>query len=200
MNCQEFWDTMPELAASGPGSLHAGECARCAALLGQQAELARGLRAAAAESRGLEAPARLEFRLRNAYRSYNGIAVQPRRTWSGALTWASALAAVVAVALFLVRANQPQPQPAQHRVSSGVELAMDSIDDSMDQDNGFIPLPNVARLEANEDVNLVRVQLPRSAMIAVGYAVSAERASEMVEAEVVLGPDGLAHAVRFLDE
>jgi hypothetical protein len=37
-------------------------------------------------------------------------------------------------------------------------------------------------------------------MIALGYTVEAERAQEKVEAEVVLGSDGLARAVRFLEE
>jgi hypothetical protein len=60
-------------------------------------------------------------------------------------------------------------------------------------------LPNAARIEPNEDLNVVRVEVPRSAMIALGYAVSEDRASESVEAEVVLGPDGLARAVRFLE-
>jgi hypothetical protein len=36
-------------------------------------------------------------------------------------------------------------------------------------------------------------------MIALGLEVSPERASEMVEADVMLGPDGLARAVRFVD-
>jgi hypothetical protein len=36
-------------------------------------------------------------------------------------------------------------------------------------------------------------------MIALGYAVGEDRASEPVEAEVVLGADGLARAVRFLE-
>jgi len=61
-------------------------------------------------------------------------------------------------------------------------------------------LPNAARIAPNEDVNLVRVEVPRSAMIGLGFEVSAERAAEPVEAEVVLGSDGLARAVRFLDE
>ena len=60
-------------------------------------------------------------------------------------------------------------------------------------------MPNAARIEPNEDLNLVRVEVPRSAMIALGYAVSEDRASEPVEAEVVLGADGLARAVRFLE-
>jgi hypothetical protein len=200
MNCREFWDTMPELAADAAASEHIRECAQCAAVLERQSELARGLRAVAAETKNLEAPARLEARLMGAFASYNGLTPRRAPMWPGLLTWASAVAAVVAVALFLVRVNQPPaPHPAQHRSSTGMELASDS-DNSIDSEDGFIPLPNVARLESNEDVNLVRVELPRSAMIAVGYTVSADRASEPVEAEVMLGADGLAHAVRFLDE
>jgi hypothetical protein len=37
-------------------------------------------------------------------------------------------------------------------------------------------------------------------MLVVGLEVSPERVSERVEAEVMLGPDGLARAVRFADE
>jgi hypothetical protein len=47
---------------------------------------------------------------------------------------------------------------------------------------------------------MVRVEVPRSAMLEVGLAVSADRVSELVEADVVLGPDGLARAIRFVDE
>jgi hypothetical protein len=64
---------------------------------------------------------------------------------------------------------------------------------------GFIPLPNAQRLEPGDDFNVVRMELPRSAMTAVGYDVAAERAAELVEADVALGPDGLARAVRFVE-
>jgi hypothetical protein len=37
-------------------------------------------------------------------------------------------------------------------------------------------------------------------MIAMGYAVTADRADERVQADVVLGSDGLARAVRFVNE
>ena len=50
-----------------------------------------------------------------------------------------------------------------------------------------------------DDVNLVRVEVPRSAMIALGLDVSADRAEELVEADVMLGSNGIARAVRFLD-
>jgi hypothetical protein len=58
----------------------------------------------------------------------------------------------------------------------------------------------VEALGPNDEVNLVRIEVPRSALMALGFAVSAERALEPVEADVVLGPDGQARAVRFLDE
>jgi len=55
-------------------------------------------------------------------------------------------------------------------------------------------------MEPGEEVNLVRVELPRSSMIALGFTVSAERAAEPVEADVMLGLDGVARAVRFVNE
>jgi hypothetical protein len=83
-----------------------------------------------------------------------------------------------------------------------VELA--AIDDPNAADSavlgeGFIPLPNAERLEPGDDVNVVRMEVARSTMIAAGYDVPAETASEMVEADIVLGPDGLARAVRFVE-
>ena len=49
-------------------------------------------------------------------------------------------------------------------------------------------------------MNLVRVELPRSSMISLGFAVSEEREAETVEADVMLGADGVARAVRFLED
>ena len=208
MNCREFWNTMPELAGDRGGARldHERDCPRCAALLERQRALAEGLRAVAAQGRQVEAPARLEARLVRAFRSHNGVAAgRPQLAWVPALTWMAAAAAVLALALLLVRDRQPQP--AGRGIPGRIELAAlqlpasaETAGDSLYADGGFIPLPNAARVGATEDVNLVRVELPRSSMIALGYPVSAERASEAVEAEVVLGADGLARAVRFLDD
>src|SRR5260370_40662293 len=81
-------------------------------------------------------------------------------------------------------------------VQRTVELAVAQPQDDYD---GFIPLPNSAGAAADgEDVNLVRVEVPRSAMIALGLDVSADRAEELAEADVLLGSTGFARAVRFL--
>jgi hypothetical protein len=45
---------------------------------------------------------------------------------------------------------------------------------------------------------MVRVELPRSAMASFGLPVNMDRANENVKADVLMGVDGLAHAIRFV--
>lgn len=59
----------------------------------------------------------------------------------------------------------------------------------------FIPL---AGFTQSEGVHLVRVELPRSALTSFGIPVNAERAGERVKADVLLGEDGTARAIRFV--
>jgi hypothetical protein len=211
MNCQEFWKTMPELASKPDHLEHLGDCPACARWWERQRGLTDGLRAVAAEWSHLEAPARVETRLIAAFRDHSGLGhsrpamAHPPRLWLPVVTWFAAAAAVVALALVLV--SNRQPQPVHRNLPGGFETAsvqanmeLETGDDSPFNNEDFIPLPNAERISPNEDVNLVRVEVPRSAMIALGYDVSADRASEPVQAEVVLGADGLARAVRFLDE
>jgi hypothetical protein len=114
------------------------------------------------------------------------------------VTWAAAFAAMFALAAFLVRGRQPEA--ARPPVQRNIELAMVQPQADPADYDGFIPLPNSAGLAADEDdVDLVRVEVPRSAMIALGLEVSADRAEELVEADVILGSNGIARAVRFLD-
>jgi hypothetical protein len=161
----------------------------------------------ATESRQLGAPARVESRLMAAYRGHMGLAARPTpvRWWAPLLTWGSAAAAIAALAALL--ANSGPPRPAVHRMRpAGTELAAafvaepDLTAETLYDSGDFIPLPNTPGLGPNDEVNLVRIEIPRSAMVALGFAVSAEQALERVEADVVLGPDGQARAVRFLDE
>jgi hypothetical protein len=214
MNCQEFWNTMPELAepaaiwvdqsADQSAGQHLRECPDCAIRMDRQHELTSGFRALACDLRHLEAPSRVAGRLRAAFRSQSGLpAERPvRRWWIPVLTWASAAAAVIALATFLVRGRQPEAtRPPAPR---GTELALLELPGELpgvyEASDGFIALPSAARISPNEDVNLVRVEVPRSSMIALGFEVSAERAAEPVRADVMLGADGMARAVRFLDE
>jgi anti-sigma factor RsiW len=195
MNCQEFWNTIPELGDL-EGNTHLSECPACAARMSRHRELEAGFRAVAAGFRRVEAPPRVEARLRAAFRRQTGGENRATtRRWIPVVTWAAAFAAMFALAAFLVRDRQPEA--VRPPVQRAVELAM--LQPQADSD-GFIPLPNSVGLAADEDdVNLVRVEVPRSAMIALGLDVSADRAEELVEADVMLGSNGIARAVRFLD-
>ena len=206
MNCQEFWDTMPELEGR-PGvelPLHARECHACAAVLDQQRLLQAGLRNVAAGCVRLEAPARVETRLLAAFRGQAGMPGPPsRRWWTPLAAWGGATAVVAAAAVLLfVHERRPAPQPLTATELAALDWTegWQEEGDAEAASGEFIPLPNAARLAPNEDGNLVRVEVPRSTMIALGYPVAADRGAELVQADVVLGSDGLARAVRFLDE
>jgi hypothetical protein len=211
MTCLEFWDHFSEGALeASPGSGHLAECAACAARWDRQQALAAGLRLVSAGMRGEEAPPRVEAGLLAAFRSQAGF--KRRRAssyswWPPVLTWASAAAATAVVAVVLMHGSHPVPASiaplsAPHRIApaavESADVPADVDEESYGPDSDFIPVPNAARIEPNEDVNLVRVEVPRSAMMALGIVVSAENASDTVVADVVLGSDGMARAVRLI--
>jgi hypothetical protein len=203
MNCQEFRKSIAEAGENADVLAHSGECAACAAVLAAHGRLQAGLRTLAAELHHTEAPGRVESGLVAAFRSQHRRVrrAEERQWWIPALSWAAAAGLVMAAALFLLRPHQPQP--AHRGAPDMVELAnaADAPDAyAGETDDGFIALPNARGLDPAEEVNVVRVEVPRSAMLEVGLAVSADRVSELVEADVMLGPDGLARAIRFVDE
>jgi hypothetical protein len=196
MNCQEFWELEPA------SSEHIDECRACAVRYARQRQLSAGLRTLGADLRHLRAPGGVEQRLVQAFRQQHTMAEPRRIGWFPMAAWATALAATVLAGFVILGGHQPQ---RGHRiVRNPVEVAMaepaESIGGVAEGYEDFIPLPNVERIAPNEAVNLVRVEVPRSAMIPLGFAVSEEHAAETVEADVVLGADGVARAVRFLSE
>jgi anti-sigma factor RsiW len=202
MNCQEFWDD-PGAEPAAHRKAHLQECPACAAEWEAQRNLAAGLRQVAAGWSRMAAPARVEARLVNAFRQQAGITAEHPRAWFAAFTWAMAAAAVLVLAISLLRVHGPQsaaPKPV--RSNAAILASVDEMPEGAAEasDGGFVPLPNVEQLAPNETGDVVRVEVPRSAMIAVGFEVSPERAAEPVEAEVMFGPDGVARAVRFLNE
>jgi hypothetical protein len=74
----------------------------------------------------------------------------------------------------------------------------DADDDSSVLGEGFVRLPNAPRIEPDEQVDLVRAEVPGSDIIALGLAVSEDRASEPVLAEFAFGSDGMPRAVRVV--
>jgi hypothetical protein len=177
------------------------------------------LRLLAASQEHEEAPPHLEAVLRQAYRRRHA----PRRaygTWIAA--WGAVAASVLAIVAFVTgpprrtpaappsvapppparleaspvpalpaprRAPRPKRYNAAAPVRSQREIATD-----------FIPLVYGDTLAAEEAHQVVRVRLSRAALVSFGLPVQEEQAASRVQADVVLGGDGMARAIRFVRE
>jgi hypothetical protein len=75
-----------------------------------------------------------------------------------------------------------------------------SVDDANVEEvaTDFIPLMQGGRFAQGDGGRLVRVELPRSALVSFGLPVNAETAGGRIKADVLLGEDGLARAIRFV--
>jgi hypothetical protein len=62
----------------------------------------------------------------------------------------------------------------------------------------FFPLSYGGDQKPMESGKVIRVQMPRSALIAFGLPVNVERADVPVKADLLVGEDGLARAIRFV--
>jgi hypothetical protein len=62
----------------------------------------------------------------------------------------------------------------------------------------FMPLGYAGPINLQDGGQLVRVELSRSAMLSMGLPVNMDRYGERVKADVLLGADGLARAIRFV--
>jgi hypothetical protein len=88
-----------------------------------------------------------------------------------------------------------QPQKPRQRVRR--QTSVNSADEA-EVVTQFFPLREGEDLTALESARVVRVELPGSALSEVGLPVAPESANEPVKADVVLGQDGLARAIRFV--
>jgi hypothetical protein len=217
MNCQEYWDNLPQRGheITEAQSAHVAECPNCAAQSEAHRALAAGLRWMGDESRQTEAPPRVEVGLLAAYRLQAGRQMRPalvrRSWWTPVFAWASAAAAMVALAVVLTHGYQPgyakptvasphhtaQPQVQTAALSS---MDADSDDDSATLGEGFVRLPNAAPIEPDEETYVVRVEAPVSDLIASGLPMSEEHASETRQADLLYGSDGTPRAVRLVSD
>lgn len=92
-----------------------------------------------------------------------------------------------------VVAQKPRRRPGRRMPNSEVanhvnrEIATD-----------FMPLRYLNPATLQDGGQIVRVELPRSALVNFGLPVNMDRYNEKVKADVLLGVDGLAHAIRFV--
>lgn len=62
----------------------------------------------------------------------------------------------------------------------------------------FLPLVEAQSLAEIDSGHIMRVEMPREALVSFGLPMNQERAGELVKADVLLGDDGVARAIRFV--
>jgi hypothetical protein len=93
-------------------------------------------------------------------------------------------------------AQAPKPRRVRHanvRRPENVQLA-----NHAEIATDFIPLSSMPAVSLQDGGQIVRVKLPRSALANFGLPVNMDRYNEKVKADVLIGVDGLAHAIRFV--
>ena len=102
--------------------------------------------------------------------------------------------------------NLPSPQVV--RIKSSVKAKFTApaksrrekyatLDDNTEIATDYLPLTYVANSEERSG-QVVRVEMPRSAMLALGLPLNNEPIGKVVKADVIVGDDGLALAIRFV--
>jgi hypothetical protein len=147
-------------------------------MMTNEPELLQGLRALAAES-PQEAPPRVEERL---------VAEMRRRSRARRRNfWLAGASGAVAAGLAVMVWMHPAAPTGFPEDAAFSELA-----------DGFYPLPDADALSPLETAMVVRVELPMSSLRLMGVPVNGASAAQLIQADVLLGQDGLARGVRFV--
>ena len=215
-------ETLMPAGVRGEALQHAENCARCRARLAAARLLSLELRALARDDQKWQAPAAVESVLLSAFREQS----RPRiGIWKG-LAWASAAAALVLGAWLItahtrrsaplspasLQAAQPARAPQPPSVAPDLKRRQEAVAQpsprrrfraardaaAAGSAGDFIALSPWATSYPVGEGMVLRVQLPRSAPALVGLPLGGGDMSGTVTADVVLGQDGVARAIRFL--
>jgi hypothetical protein len=218
MTCEEFATAGLDLGSAGMDSAvqkaareHLRECSHCAVLHENWLALREDLRVLGAETADVEAPARVEMRLRQEMRTRR----KTFRSQRAAIVLGWGLAAAAAVLLVVEYANwrlqrggnlaATQPKTVETaQVNSGGSSHSASVVESglgevlvASNDSGDFTLLPYSMPPAPEDATVVRVQMQRAALGALGLTVNEEHAGDLIQVDLLVGDDGLPQAVRL---
>ncbi len=210
MNCEEFAiegldrDLDADGADSAAAREHVRGCPHCAALYESSRALRADLRQLAMLTSDATAPSRVEMRLRQEFRTRH--TTDKSRGRVVAASWLLAAAALILVAASLVlwhghgisntaSTHQSPVQPtAVHSVATGPELGGTLIAENDDEQFALIPgaIPGML-----DDTTVVRVQMERGSLGALGLSVNEEHANDVVQVDLLLGADGQPQGYRL---
>ena len=97
---------------------------------------------------------------------------------------------------------EPEPQPIAHKPRRPAKRRArnSEVANHMNREiaTDFMPLGYLNPATLQDGGQIIRVEVPRSALVNFGLPVNMDRYHEKVKADVLLGVDGMAHAIRFV--
>ena len=208
--CQEILlDPGCRLAMDPHASAHARQCPACAVFQERQKFLTAGL-AALATRETRRPPASIEEALLRE--------LQPVRAGRWKMAGIAGVAAAAAVAFLWLPRPASQPLVVKQAAAQVVSIAavapqateaprrphrsrprrLHAIPAEPETASGFVDIPYAAPLEPTERAELVHVNMPVAALAAWGLPLPAVDPGLRVNADLVLGENGLARAVRLV--
>jgi hypothetical protein len=180
---------------------HALRCGSCADRFAAERAVSAGLAALAESTAAAEAPARLEQTLRAALQER--VARRPAGSRGVFATrsgwwWPAAAAATIAIAVAWTGGRGAGVRPAAESPRAAAPPAALPASAAASEENDFIPLTWGPPLSELDGMQVVHVQMPASALPSLGWAVAGEPLGATVEADVLVGADGVARALRIL--
>jgi len=205
MNCTEFEnvvvaivrDEVIDAAAHREGMAHADSCARCAHRLASERMLSDAVAAAIADDAAKQAPPHVSKMLLEGFRERRIAGQWRRRAWVRRSV-IGAVAAMLLIGSALMLRKTAEPPVVRGAVAATVDDEATGAAETGDEvTTDFIPLSYDPAPTGTTSV--VRVQLPREALIAFGLPVNEDRTEDLVQADLLLDEDGLTRAVRFVE-
>jgi hypothetical protein len=201
MNCEQFEDQVVDLARGVAGDrdeggevlAHAERCVRCAARLEDERAVTSALRTFAARTAGAEAPPRIEAALRRALREPEEAGGPPKTSPARAIELL-----LLAVAAAIVAAIVVVPPPIDRFRESAPAATTPAWPAGTEENADFVALRYGEDLRDLDSLQVVGVELPPTALAALGWPAGDGGAS-WVTAEVIVGHDGVARAIRFVE-
>jgi len=178
-------------------------------------DVERALKALREASSGAGAPARLEGKLRRAFQSHHSrrrskyawlagaiaaslmVGTAVRLSKPGAVKAPELPAAAAMPAAPIVR-NEPKPAVARARPAGRRAQQRPPTQRDREVATDFFAIPYAPAMTQVDRGQLIRVRVPATSMRSFGLPVSEERMFDRVRADVLLGEDGIARAIRFV--
>lgn len=220
MNCEQMEaivfdldrDDSPNSPERVAAMAHLTQCPRCAALQESWQAAKKGLRALGEETQKASAPARVELRLRQEFRTRHRTMAARRNAIVAAWVLAAAAFLISAVSLWNWQqsrhpavAKQPvavqgapsvrQPAPSQSQGQDGLSAGLSGAEDLGD----FTPLPGSVP-DDMEQAGILHVRMQRGSLSALGLPVDEQHAGDWIQVDLLVGNDGLPEAVRLAQE